>query len=528
VLPAPPALTGPGRVRVRQSWTSAGQLLLSGTLPADGDSYQLAVRQLGGWEQHVVPVAGIDASGTFSVTVPVSAMAVFGAEHPLRDGRWQLELRRGDGSAIAAELTGTDPRPVKVGRKLYRCPADPAGPGNGLVIEVGPALAWYERGRIRRRLLRDLYYRAQRLLPARPAVVLMSFDGKSCTDNPRGIADELQRRHDARAQVWVVSDWSVPVPAGASAVLAGSAGYFAALGRASYLIANDHMPQPYRPRAGQKYVQTWHGTPLKRLGYDIVNPSFASGSRYFPFLDNDVALWDLLISPNPFSTPIMRQAFKYEGEISESGYPRNDALLARRSDAALSDLRNRLGIPAGKRVAMYVPTWRDNQHNEAGRYGLDFQLDLAAAGDRLADDYVLLIRGHHLMAGWVQAVSGPAGFVIDVTRHQDINDLLAITDVLITDYSSVMFDFAPTGRPMLFFTYDLDQYRDDLRGFYFDFEKEAPGPLLATSAQVVAALAGLDAVAASYQAAHQAFTAKFCPLDDGKAGARACDRIFAD
>jgi len=89
-----------------------------------------------------------------------------------------------------------------------------------------------------------------------------------------------------------------------------------------------------------------------------------------------------------------------------------------------------------------------------------------------------------------------------------------------------MFDFAPTGRPLLFFVYDLEQYRDDLRGFYFDLEAEAPGPLLATSAEVIDAIADLDAVAGSYQAAYQAFAKRFCPLDDGKAAARACDQIF--
>jgi CDP-glycerol glycerophosphotransferase len=98
--------------------------------------------------------------------------------------------------------------------------------------------------------------------------------------------------------------------------------------------------------------------------------------------------------------------------------------------------------------------------------------------------------------------------------------------VLVTDYSSVMFDFAPTGRPMLFFTYDLAEYRDKLRGFYFDFSQSAPGPLLATSAEVVAALADLDSVVADSKQAYAAFTARFCPLDDGKAASRACDRIF--
>ncbi len=129
------------------------------------------------------------------------------------------------------------------------------------------------------------------------------------------------------------------------------------------------------------------------------------------------------------------------------------------------------------------------------------------------------------MAGGIDAAAVP-GFAFDVTGYPDIGDLLLVTDVLITDYSSVMFDFAPTGRPMLFFTYDLEQYRDHLRGFYFDFEAAAPGPLLASSEQVVDALADIDSVTATYAAPLAAFTARFCPLDDGKASARACDLIF--
>ena len=101
-----------------------------------------------------------------------------------------------------------------------------------------------------------------------------------------------------------------------------------------------------------------------------------------------------------------------------------------------------------------------------------------------------------------------------------------MSDVLITDYSSTMFDYAVTGRPMLFFTYDLADYRDNLRGFYFDFEAEAPGPLLATSAEVIAAVRDVDAVAASYRDAYERFAARFAALDDGKAGARVCDRLF--
>ena len=530
--PGQAAATG---VVISQGWTADGKLVLRGTLPeptADVSAYQVVLRQLDGWTRHVVPITETpDQSkpGTFRVEVPVAAMDVFGDLVPLRDGRWSIEVRPAiddhsdelDPQNLAVVPAATDNREVRAAGKTYRCAPDPQG---GLLLRVGPRLRLFERGRIRRRLLRDLYYPLQRRRLLRDSILFVSFDGRSCTDSPLAIAQELRRRGDRREQVWAVRDHSVPVPPDAKSVLIGTVGYFAALGRSRYLIANDHLAEPHRARPGQQYVQTWHGTPLKRLGYDIVKPAFASGSRFFEFMAGDVAQWDLLISPNPFSTPIMRQAFRYAGEISETGYPRDDALLVGQIPAKTARTRQRLGLPAGKRIAMYVPTWRDNQHDGAV-YRFELRLDLAAARQRLADDFVLLIRGHHLMAGWEPAAAH-AGFVFDVTGYPDINDLLGLTDVLITDYSSVMFDFAPTGRPMLFFTYDLEHYRDQLRGFYFDFTAAAPGPLLTTSDQVVTALADLDAVAASYRQAHADFTARFCPLDDGKASARAYDRIF--
>jgi CDP-glycerol glycerophosphotransferase len=174
---------------------------------------------------------------------------------------------------------------------------------------------------------------------------------------------------------------------------------------------------------------------------------------------------------------------------------------------------------------MYAPTWRDNQYYASGRYRFDFRLDLERAWQRLGDDHVILLRGHHHMADDVPAGTRP-GFVLNVTAYPDISELFLASDAVITDYSSVMFDYAPTGKPLLFYTYDLEQYRDELRGFYFDLEAEAPGPLLSSSDEVIEAVADLDAVAGRYRAAYQVFAAKFCPLDDGKAGARACDRIF--
>jgi CDP-glycerol glycerophosphotransferase len=417
-------------------------------------------------------------------------------------------------------LAGIPHRKVAAGPKLYALTT--AG-YDAPVITAEPQLRLSEQGNFNRRVLRRAFYPIQSRRPLRDAVLFVSWKGKQCTDNPRGIAAELRRRGDDREHVWVVTDYSADVPPGSSVVLSGTEEYFEALARCRYIVSNDDMQPEFRKRDGQVYLQTWHGTPLKKIGFDIGKPQFASGSAYFDHLAGDVAKWDLLLSQNPFSTPILRRAFRFGGEICEYGYPRNDALSRGREGAA--QLRERLSIPAGKRVLLYAPTWRDNQFYASGRYRFDLRLDLDRAARALGRDHVLLIRGHHHLANDVHAGAQP-GFARNVTGYPDITDLFTIADVLITDYSSVMFDFAVTGRPMLFFTYDLATYRDKLRGFYFDFEAEAPGPLLATSEEVLAALADGDGAAAGYRDSYQAFAAKYCPLDDGKAAARVCDRLF--
>ena len=512
------------------SWTEDGSLVLSGSYAvAPGQPREAVLVRRSSTDRHVLPVER--DGGRFTITIDATAMPSFGRRLPLRDGSWQLGVRpRGEGDDALvtpiydhARLADVGDKRMIFGPKSYRFTTS----GYDVpILTVGSALKLTEQGRVQRKVLRSLYYPVQQKLPPRDAVLFISWKGKQCADNPLGIARELRRRGDTREQLWVVNDWAVPVPDGGTAVLAGTEDYYEALARSRYVISNDDMQAWYTRREGQVYVQTWHGTPLKRIGFDVARPQFISGTRYLDHLAQDVAKWDLLLSPNPFSTPIMRRAFRYDGEICESGYPRNDILCGTDADQVAEQVRARLGIPAGKRVIMYAPTWRDNQYYASGRYRFDFRLDLEQAWRRLGDDHVILLRGHHHMADDVPVGSRP-GFVHNVTAYPDISELFLITDALITDYSSVMFDFAPTGRPLLFFAYDLEQYRDDLRGFYFDLEAEAPGPLLATSGEVIEALAGLDAVADSYGGAYEAFARKFCPLDDGKAAARACDRIFA-
>jgi CDP-glycerol glycerophosphotransferase len=296
----------------------------------------------------------------------------------------------------------------------------------------------------------------------------------------------------------------------------------AALEGADVLVANTHTEIEWRKQPGTLYLQTWHGTPLKRIHWDVL---WAPEGR-LDRLSEDVAQWDVLLSPNSWSTPRLRGAFRYEGEVLETGYPRNDVLSAPDRDEARARVRAQLGIADGVRAVLYAPTWRDDVVFAGGDAPLELELDVRRFAQRLGDGHHLLLRLHYMLTGRLASYEHPS--VQDVSFHPDISELYLAADVLVTDYSSVMFDFAITGRPMLFFTYDLDRYRDETRGFYFDMAADPPGPLLRTSDEVLDALEDLPARAAAHAGAYARFRERFCHLEDGRATQRVLERLLAD
>jgi CDP-glycerol glycerophosphotransferase len=350
-----------------------------------------------------------------------------------------------------------------------------------------------------------------------PIALFTSWQGLFYSDNPRALSEQLGDRDEPLARVWVVDERTGPVPGDVHTVRRGSAAHHEALERARYIVSNDTIHDVFVKAPGARYLQTWHGTPLKRIAFDVENPRFANADTYPAELARDVARWDRLLSPSRWATDVLRRAFRYDGEILETGYPRNDLLFSAERDAIRARVRRALGLGDGTRAVLYTPTWRD---------GDDFAvvLDLARLAGALGDDHAFLLRAHWLTFSSPEArrIDG----VHDVTDHQDLRELYLAADVLVTDYSSVMFDFALTGKPMLFFTPDLRRYRDEVRGFYFDFEAHAPGPLLACDADVLDALTALDAVAAAHAEAYERFRARFCDLDDGHAGARVLASVF--
>jgi CDP-glycerol glycerophosphotransferase (TagB/SpsB family) len=352
-------------------------------------------------------------------------------------------------------------------------------------------------------------------------IVYVAFRGHF-SDSPRALYEALLERGVDAEHTWLAAPHTQGTfPAGVATLPYGSPESIAALESADLVISNDHIALDWEKRPGTTYLQTWHGTMLKRIHNDVL---WAPEGR-LAYLDQDIARWDLLLSPNSVTTERLRNAFGYRGPIHETGYPRNDLLSSPRKDDVRAEVRSDLGIRDDQTVVLYTPTWRDDLVFEgSGDRDFEFPIDLDEFGARLGKDHVLLLRLHNMVMSRLEVAEGSA--VRDVCSHPDIRDLYLAADMMVTDYSSTMFDFAITGKPLLFFTYDLERYRDQLRGFYFDLAEVAPGPLVATSTELVEAIAGIDRVTAEHAERYARFQKTFCHLEDGSATERVLDLIL--
>ncbi len=355
-----------------------------------------------------------------------------------------------------------------------------------------------------------------------PLTILYNSFGGRFSDSPRAIYEELVKRNFEADHVWLAKPYDSqkdPFPSDVrKKVISNGVAAREDLGSIDVIISNTYL-LGWDRSSSAIYVQTWHGTPLKRLLNDTNAPrteSFAEASR-------DTQRWDYFVSPNRFSTTTLAGAFQFKKEIWETGYPRNDLLNSPSASDVRNDVRDSLGIPDDKTVVLYAPTYRDDT-GSYGSFSFALELDLKRVSEQLGDDHVLLLRLHYMVRNELGEL--PPG-VIDVCDYEDINELYLAADVLLTDYSSVMFDFAVTGKPIIFFVYDLEKYKNELRGFYFEFETDAPGPLLRTTNEVIESLRSLPEVRQQYANLYGAFQKRFAHLDDGHATERVVDRLLA-
>lgn len=367
--------------------------------------------------------------------------------------------------------------------------------------------------------------------PKKNLIIFESFHGKQYSDNPRAIYEYLvKNRKNTYKMYWSVDKNYIHVFSNRKEVKyvkKFSIKWFYLCARAEFWVVNTRLPLWVPKPKHTTYVQTWHGTPLKRLGVDIeeVHMPGTNTERYKRNFVNEAKKWDYLISPNAYSTEIFKRAFQFKNKMIETGYPRNDFLINYNNEETILKIKEKTSIPTDKKIILYAPTWRDNQYYSKGKYKFDLQIDIDLLKRRLGENYFLILRLHYLVAEQLD-LSGHEDFVLDLSSHEDIRELYLVSDILITDYSSVFFDYAILKRPMIFFTYDIEEYRDQLRGFYFDFENKAPGPLVKNTDEIINEILSIEEKGFKPTTNVENFYKKFCYLEDGKASKRVVEYIF--
>lgn len=389
-------------------------------------------------------------------------------------------------------------------------------------------------GETKLRVYHDVYSR----LPVRGrTVVFESHLGRQYSDGPRAIYEEMRRQGLRFDAVWSYRGSPGDFPADATPVRRWSLPYLKALARAEFWIDNQSFPHRLTKRPETTYIQTWHGSALKRMGFDLPEQKAmprAGREAQQAALDR----FDHFLIRSEHDVETLARAFRLRPEtLLRVGYPRNDALVAAREQEREREregprgrrpdrgpLAAELGIPADRDVLLYAPTFRRTGRG-ADRFEPPFDVERFAA--EFGDRYVLLIRSHYL--NHVVLPPTVAGRVIDVSARHDVTPLLTLADALVTDYSSVLFDYALLDRPMLFFGYDYEEYAGESRGTYFDLPEVAPGPFIRTEDEFFAAVEALDLAAGDgYEEDRERFRARYGEYDRGDAARTVVDRFFAE
>ena len=444
------------------------------------------------------------------------------------DDKW----RTGRFDAMSRLVGALPPERLKKGKlwKRRALKAILAGDVNKSIKIITRHLAFYKfckllKGR-KKVLIRHMYVRYLKNKPiSENTIMFETFFGKGYSDSPKYIYEYIAKNYPGQYNlVWVLNKRR-KLPYGGKIVKRSSMRYYYYLATSRYFVFNVKQMEWFKKRDGTVFFETWHGTPLKRLGFDIKDV-FGAAPDNKKKLSKATKNWDYLLSPNSFSSECFHTCFLYDkAKILEYGYPRNDILHSEEGARLAPVIKRKLHIPLDKKLILYAPTWRDDEFYGHGRYKFELKLDLDLMRRELGDEYVVLLRTHYFIADSIDT-SAYEGFAYNVSRYDDIAELYLISDILITDYSSVFFDFGGLKRPMLFYTYDLEKYRDILHGFYMNMEEEVPGPMLFTTEEVVEALKNIEKIKAEYAEKYERFYNKYCSLEDGHASERCAKKLL--
>lgn len=366
------------------------------------------------------------------------------------------------------------------------------------------------------------YYENERVVENR--IFYESFQGAGMTDSPYAFFLYVlkDKRYSEFQHIWAVKDLEHPLvkkyekEQNIKFVEYNSEEYIKALCGSKYLISNNTFLEYFIKKDDQVYVNTWHGTPIKTLGKDIKG-SLGQHRN----LQRNLLHCDYFINPNKYTADILLKSCDvdgaFPGKVADIGYPREDWIF----NTEKEQLKDRLGIEKDKRAVLYAPTWRGELGN-VSNMSMDVLKRVGELKAGLPDDCVLLLKLHHMMNRYLTEDLKKLSIPEDV----EINQALSITDVLITDYSSVFFDYMVTGKPILFYAYDLETYEND-RGLYVDMNK-LPGPVCRSTKELIDALADCESIKEKYNDTYNAYLKEYSYNDDGRACERLADLLFHD
>ena len=373
-------------------------------------------------------------------------------------------------------------------------------------------------------------------------ILFEAYHGAHYNCNPRGIYEEMIRddRYVECKFVWAFQEPDkykfLEDNFRTIVVKKNSKRYYRYCASAKFIIANSLLVSWLTLKKEQVYIQTWHGKPIKRISYGNMfdtdlKKSLNETKRQFA---KDGKKITKLLSPCAFFSPIMGEAYHFselrKNDIIETGYPRNDALF-QYTEERISCIKKELGIELEKKVILYAPTWREKFTEYLEKEHFDINLEVSKSinftklKEQLGEEYVILFRAHHYDAEKVD-VSIHQGFVIDITDYENVNDLYVISDLVISDYSGVIFDFALLRRPMIFYMFDRELYVTKLKGVYIDFD-ELPGIIVEKEEDLVSAIRK-QLTEFICDEKYEKFLQKYCPYDDGKAGQRVIEKCMQD
>jgi CDP-glycerol glycerophosphotransferase len=495
------------------------EVRLSGLQLSDCEDARLSSRVADVAVRRVEPVGGVETvARSVRLIFPLSAARWGGTQLPLPTEGYRIVLASGVSVRCSAQFAGRVPQEGSTVHHHYLLTRNTRGE---LVIGLAAPLAEDERSRVAQQRLSRSYQQSS--FAPTDTVLFQSYRGEFATDSQLAIHAQLRARRPDLELLWGVMDRSVAIPEGGRALLIESREWYTALGSSRYLCPNIEFERYFRKRPYQRYLQTFHGYPFKSMGISLWRAQGRPESVIDKECTRRSGAWDAIVAPESFCVDLYRQEYRFAGEALVTGYPRNDALVTADTASVRARVLAQLGIDPDQIVVLYAPTWRDTVATSAWTAKLFDGLDLHALAERLGDRYAVLVRGHsyNLREGFAPLT----GKVWDVSDYPEINDLLLAADVAVLDYSSIRFDWLITGKPVVFFVPDLEDYLSS-RKVLFDYPPTAPGPLLGHTTEVAEALLDLDSVISEYAAARELFNKEFNRLHDGQATERVIDAFF--